>query len=104
MQRSELVEVSSNSKLKNIRAFKGFQVNSYVPTNAILNGNEIILDFTEGLFQFIYDFENFIPNENVTIIGIENAENIRWVVKQKYLFKDIEPLFVSRYLKVRIKI
>ncbi len=97
VQRSDLVEVSSYSKLKNIRTFKGFLINSYVPTNVILNGNEITLNFTEGIFQFIYDFENFIPNENVTIIGIENAENFRWIAKQKYLFKDIEPLFVSRY-------
>ena len=97
VQRSDLVEVSSYSKLKNIRTFKGFLINSYIPINAILNGNEITLNFTEGIFQFIYDFENFIPNENVTIIGIENAENFRWIAKQKYLFKDIEPLFVSRY-------
>jgi putative lipoic acid-binding regulatory protein len=55
------------------------------------------MNFTEGIFQFIYDFENFIPNENATIIGIENAENFRWIAKQKYLFEDIEPLFVSRY-------
>ena len=97
VQRSDLVEVSSYSKLKNIRTFKGFLINSYVPTNVILNGNEITMNFTEGIFQFIYDFENFIPNENATIIGIENAENFRWIAKQKYLFEDIEPLFVSRY-------
>jgi hypothetical protein len=97
VQRSELVEISSNSKLKNVRTFKGFLVNSYLPIQATLNGEETTLNFTEGTFQFIYDFENFIPENNITIVGIENAENFRWIAKQKKLFADIKPLFVSRY-------
>ncbi|MYY46422.1 DUF7281 domain-containing protein [Elizabethkingia anophelis] len=97
VQRSELVEISSNSKLKNVRTFKGFLVNSYLPIQATLNGEETTLNFTEGTFQFIYDFENFIPENNITIVGIENAENFRWIAKQKHLFEDIKPLFVSRY-------
>lgn len=97
LQRSELVEVSSNSKLKNVRTFKGFLINSYLPLQATLNGEEKTLNFTEGTFQFIYDFENFIPENNITIVGIENAENFRWIAKQKHLFADIKPLFVSRY-------
>ena len=97
VQRSEFVKVSSNSKLKTTRTFKGFLINSYIPINAKLNGNEITLNFTEGIFNFIYDFENFIPDENITIVGIENAENFRWIINQKHLFTDIKPLFVSRY-------
>ncbi|WP_312076557.1 hypothetical protein [Chryseobacterium sp.] len=97
VQRSELVEISSDSKLKNIRTFKGFLINSYIPVKAKLNGKEITLNFSEGAFQFIYDFENFIPENNITIVGIENAENFRWIEKQKHLFEDIKPLFVSRY-------
>ncbi len=97
VQRSEFVKVSSNSKLKTTRTFKGFLINSYIPINAKLNGNEITLNFTEGIFNFIYDFENFIPDENITIVGIENAENFRWIINQKHLFSDIKPLFVSRY-------
>ncbi|SEM44938.1 hypothetical protein SAMN05421856_103301 [Chryseobacterium taichungense] len=97
VQRSDLVEISSNSKLKNVRTFKGFLVNSYLPIQATLNGEETTLNFTEGTFQFIYDFENFIPENNITIVGIENAENFRWIAKQKKLFADIKPLFVSRY-------
>jgi hypothetical protein len=95
--RSELVESSSNSKLKTIRTFKGFLVNSYLPINAFLNGESIIIKPNEGLFQFIHDFENFIPKSDVTIIGIENPENFRQIVRQQYLFQDLKPLFVSRY-------
>jgi len=72
-------------------------VNSYIPIKAALNGKPITLNFTDGTFQFIYDFEKFIPEENVTIVGIENPENFRYIEKQKYLFKEIQPLFVSRY-------
>lgn len=96
-QRSELVSISSNSKLRNVRTFKGFLVNGYHPIKATLNGKEITLNFSEGTFQFIYDFESFVPEKNLTIVGVENAENFRWIEKQKYLFEDIKPLFVSRY-------
>jgi hypothetical protein len=97
LQRNELVDISSNSKLRQIRTFKGFLVNSYMPIKAALNGKPITLNFTDGTFQFIYDFEKFIPEENVTIVGIENPENFRYIETQKYLFKEIQPLFVSRY-------
>jgi hypothetical protein len=95
--RNELVDISSNSKLKQVRTFKGFLVSSYIPIQVTLNGKSITLNFNNGTFQFIYDFEKFIPEENVTIVGIENPENFRYIEKQKYLFKDIQPLFVSRY-------
>lgn len=97
VQRSELVAVSSNSKLKQVRTFKGFLVNGYAPVQAMLHGKPTILNFTDGMFQFIYDFDDFIPDQSVTIIGIENPENFRHIEKQKYLFKNIHPLFVSRY-------
>lgn len=97
VQRSELVEISSNSKLKHTRTFKGFLINSYIPIKATLNWKEITFSFTEGTFQFIYDFESFIPENDITIVGVENAENFRWIEKQKHLFADIKPLFVSRY-------
>jgi hypothetical protein len=97
VQRNELVEISSNSKLKQVRTFKGFLVSSYMPINATLNGKPFIINFNDGTFQFIYDFEKFIPEQNVTIVGIENPENFRYTEKQMYLFKDLQPLFVSRY-------
>lgn len=97
LQRNELVDISSNSKLKQVRTFKGFLVYSFSPIKAILNWKPITLNFTDGIFQFIYDFESFIPDQDITIIGIENPENFRHIDKQKYLFQNIKPLFVSRY-------
>lgn len=97
VKRNELVEISSNSKLKQVRTFKGFLLNSGVPVQATLNGKATTLNFTNGTFQFIYDFENFVPAKNITIVGIENPENFRFIEKQKHLFKEIQPLFVSRY-------
>lgn len=97
VKRNELVDISSNSKLKEVRTFKGFLVSSYIPIQGTLNGKKITLNFTEGTFQFIYDFEKFIPEQKVTIVGIENPENFRYLEKQKHLFNDIQPLFISRY-------
>jgi len=95
--RSELAAVSSDSKLKKVRTFKGFLVNCYSPIQATLGGNRITLNPIDGTFQFIYDFESFILSPDVTIVGIENPENFRHINRQKYLFSNINPLFVSRY-------
>ena len=95
--RAEAIEISSNSKLKSIRTFKGFLVNSYAPIECQLNNQPIIIQPKEGTFTFIYDYENFIPSADITIVGIENPENFRHIQKQQKLFEDISPLFVSRY-------
>jgi hypothetical protein len=97
LKRSDLTEVSSNSKLKKVRTFKGFLVNSYLPIQAVINGNSILINPEVGTFTFISDFESFEIPDDITIVGIENPENFRSIEKQKYLFKNIKPLFVSRY-------
>lgn len=95
--RSDLVKVAANSKLRRKRSFKGFLINHYQPIKVELNGEITILNPLSGSFRFIYDFESFIPSEELTIVGVENAENFRYIEKQEYLFADIKPLFVSRY-------
>ena len=90
VSRSELVSLSSDSKLFQIRTFKGFLVNCYFPIQATLNGKQITLNPVDGTFQFIYDFEKFILSPDITIVGIENPENFRNIDKQKYLFADIK--------------
>ena len=95
--RGESIEISGNSKLKKVRTFKGFLVDCYTPLQSRINGKSFILNPTEGIFQFIYDFETFEIPADITIVGIENPENFRQIDKQKYLFEDIKPLFVSRY-------
>ena len=97
LTRADAVAVSSNSKLKKIRTFKGFLINCYHSIQASINGKTIQLTPIEGVFQFIYDFESFIIPHDVTVIGIENPENFRYIEKQKYLFGDLQPIFVSRY-------
>lgn len=97
LTRAEAVTISSNSKLKRIRTFKGFLVHSYEPVKAFLSGNTISVNPHEGTFTFIYDYERFVPDKNITIIGVENPENFRWATKQKAFFRHLHPLFVSRY-------
>ena len=95
--RADLVSIASDSKIKSLRTFKGFLVNCYSPIFSSLNGQEITISPINGTFNFIYDFETFLPEKEITIVGIENPENFRYIDKQKYLFQNINPLFVSRY-------
>lgn len=95
--RTELVAATSDSKHSGVRSFKGFLINSYSPIQATLNGKQIMLNPVDGTFQFIYDYEKFILSTDITIVGIENPSNFRHIDKQKYLFSNLKPLFVSRY-------
>lgn len=95
--KAQLAVASSDSKARKIRGFKGFLVNSYDPIPATLHGQSTVIHPKEGTFQFIYDYETFSVDESITIVGIENTENFRQIEKQRYLFKNIRPLFVSRY-------
>ncbi len=95
--RAELVQASSDSKAATRRTFKGFLVNSYMPIEATLNNDHITICPSPGTFQFICDYEKFIPDTDVVIVGVENAENFTFADQQEYLFPGIKTLFVSRY-------
>lgn len=97
LSRSEAVHISSNSKLRSIRTFKGFLVHSYQPIVAQINSENFTIEPNEGTFTYIYDFDSFVVPDAVTIVGIENPENFRYIAKQKELFEDITPLFISRF-------
>jgi hypothetical protein len=97
LTRAVLVQYASDSKVKKVRTFKGFIVNSYQPIPAKLDKTIIVIDPPLGTFQFIHNYEHFIPDPQVTIIGIENSENFSQISKQQYLFNGLQPLFVSRY-------
>ena len=92
------VDVSGDSKFVRQRSFRGFLVNSYQPIEAILNGQSITICPPEGSFLFVSDYQHFSLAEDVVIVGIENAENFRYIRCQKYLFAEYEKvLFMSRY-------
>jgi hypothetical protein len=97
LTRGDAIKIASDSKIKKIRSFKGFLVNSIQPINATINNNATVISPVEGTFTFIYDFNTFTIPDDVTIVGIENPESFRYINKQTGLFKDIKPLFVSRY-------
>lgn len=101
--RADLVAVATDSKVRYLRTFKGFLVNCYSPLHASLNSEEVSIYPHEGTFNFIYDFESFIPDKDITIVGIENPENFRHIGSQRYLFNNIKPLFVSRYPQYQSK-
>jgi hypothetical protein len=97
LSRADAIDIASNSKVKSIRTFKGFLVNCFEPVGCILNNRQITIEPQGGTFTFIYDYEYFFPSVNITIVGIENPSNFRHILKQRKLFENIQPLFVSWY-------
>ncbi|EFL47244.1 hypothetical protein [Prevotella disiens] len=97
LTRAEAVKATGGSKPKSIRSMTGFLVNSYQPIQATLNKMPIVIAPPKGSFYFIADYENFEIPSYITIVGVENAENFRYIRQQQYLFSGITPLFVSRY-------
>lgn len=98
VDRASQVDITGDSKFLSHRTFTGFLVNSYQPIDAVLDERQLTILPPYGTFMFIADYQHFCIPEDVVIIGIENAENFRYVARQKYLFKEFEKvLFVSRY-------
>ncbi len=97
LSRADSVSISGDSKLKSIRTFSGFLTNVYEPVPCLMQGKPFVLNPLPGGFTFIQDYKTFIPDPSIAIVGIENAENFSKIKQQQYLFKDIQPLFVSRY-------
>jgi len=97
LQRSDAVRVSSDSKMKTIRSFKGFMVNCLSPLDTKLDGTPFQVSPHPGIFTYIYDFNNFVPATDIIIVGVENGENFRYIERQQGLFNSSKTLFVSRY-------
>lgn len=100
--RAEQVTATGDSKTQKARTFFGFLVNSYAPIAATLNGEAITIAPADGLYQFVADFEHFDIAPDVVVVGIENAENFRYIRRQRNFFDREMPwakqiLFVSRY-------
>jgi hypothetical protein len=97
ISRQDAIIASSDSKVRAIRTFRGFPLNCLYPVNCMMKNEPIIINPMEGAFLFIHDYENLVPDPEVTIVGVENSENFVHLKKQKNLFDNIHPLFVSRY-------
>ena len=95
--RADAVNIASNSKTRQVRTFKGFLVTCLQPIGVTINGQHFTLLLQPGLFTFVSAYETFEVPADVTIVGVENAENFNKLPQQAYLFDGIKPLFVCRY-------
>lgn len=95
--RAAQVAVTGDSKFKKIRTFTGFLVNTIQPIATKINGRDFTISPVEGTFTFVSDYQSFIIDDDVIIVGIENAENFRHLSRQKHLFPFEKSLFVCRY-------
>jgi len=98
INRAEQVNITGDSKFIAHRTFTGFLVNSYQPIDSWLNQKPLTIQPLAGTFLFIADYQHFRIPEDVVIVGVENAENFRYIERQEYLFATLgKVLFVSRY-------
>ena len=95
--RAAQVAVTGDSKFKKTRTFTGFLVNTIQPIATKINGRDFTISPVEGTFTFVSDYQSFIIDDDVVIVGIENAENFRHLSRQKHLFPFEKSLFVCRY-------
>lgn len=95
--RAENILITADSKATTVRTFQGFLLNTFHPITLTINGEERLLQPSPGCFTFVYDYQTLQVPTGITIVGVENPENFRHIEEQKELFKDINPLFVSRY-------
>lgn len=95
--RADFVKITGDSKNSRERAFQGFLINCYQPINAELNGLPFTINPASGSFIFIADYTAFNIPRHITVVGIENSKNFNDIRKQKHLFENLSPLFVSRY-------
>ena len=99
--RSTQVNVTGDSKFVRRRSFFGFLVNSYSPIHAALHGKPFVINPQPGSFVFVADYTDFLIPANVTVVGIENSENFRYIERQRDFFNSQigsgDILFVSRY-------
>lgn len=103
--RASMAVDTGNSKLVSVRSCPGFPINSYAPIECSLYDKPLVVAPQEGTFLFVSDWQQFSIPTDVTVIGIENMENFRFVRQQRAFFEDylfrhhlpITVLFVSRY-------
>lgn len=99
--RAQAVSLVGDSKYRHVSTFHGFLVNSYTPVEATLNGHPFVVHPVEGSMTFISSPERFTIPIDVTVVGVENAENFMHIRQQSRLFHSLLPgkplLFVSRY-------
>ena len=96
-QKADFVRGAGNSKLKAISTFRGLLVKSLRPIQVYLNGSSIDLHTPPGSSWFIEADQEFVPDPDFTIVGIENYENFRLIHEQQTYFSSPKLLFVYRY-------
>ena len=95
--RRDKVYAASNSKIRGGKIMKGFLIHAYDNVVGELHNNSLSLQPMTGSFLFIHDIRHFKLPADVTVVGVENYDNFRFIERQRYLFTGMKPVFVWRY-------
>lgn len=97
LSRADGAKAGANSKLYGARSLTGFLVNVLAPITATLDGIPWTIEPQCGRCPFVHSFLQFTLPEDVTVVGVENAESFFQIQAQRYLFENITPIFVLRF-------
>ena len=104
--RAELAKAGVSTKAMNIGPQSGLYLNGQ-NVNITIDGEELVLNFPSKCALFVSKEAHIQIPSDVTIVGVENFENIVYMKKQIALFSDNTTgiLFVSRgkYLQECLK-
>lgn len=95
--RRDKVYAASDSKIRGGKVMHGFLIHAYDEIEGELHNNKLLLQPMAGSFLFIHDLRHFKLSADVTVVGVENYDNFRYIEQQRYLFTGMKPVFVWRY-------
>ncbi len=95
--KSDMVNVSGNSKLKSSTSLDGFLIKSYQDITGKIFDKEFNTKTINGTSLHINDWQNFTVEKSATIVVVENSDNFRFIHQQKKLFNKLKAVFVLRF-------
>ncbi len=96
--RAEMLKVSLDDKAKTINPFDGLYIASYDNINIYMDDKITKLNTLNASSLFINKSSNFRIDKDILVVGVENAENLLFINKQKDYFSHIKgkKIFIYR--------
>jgi len=94
--RFEVLETTKNDKAKKVNTLSGLYISSQDNIKIFINSNEVVLNTPKGTSTFLPISANLDVDNDILIVGIENAECLHYISKVNHLFPKREKLYMYR--------
>ena len=95
--RGEMLTVSLDDKVKSINPFDGIYISSYDNIEISIDGQVTKLNNLNGSAMFISKSCNLEISKEILVVGIENAENLLFILQQIEYFSEMKQKKVFIY-------